>query len=251
MGKGNFDTKLAPTDIDLRLKAGAQIMFLNNDSGGRWVNGTVGEIKKITNEDIVVKIEGGSEVSIEPYTWQLYRYFLNTDKNVLDQEKTGSFTQYPIKLAWAITIHKSQGKTFDKVIIDLGRGAFAHGQTYVALSRCRTFEGLTFKKPLKKGNVIMDWRVVKFLTQFQYAISEENCSLDNKIELIKTAITNKKEMEIIYLKANDQKSKHSILPNFIGDLDYNGKPFFGLKAFCLKKKEDSVFRVDRILEIIN
>ncbi|PIT90480.1 MAG: AAA family ATPase, partial [Candidatus Komeilibacteria bacterium CG10_big_fil_rev_8_21_14_0_10_41_13] len=166
---GDFDKNSIPTAEILNLKSGAQVMMLNNDSSGRWINGTVGKIltvKKDENEDyyLLIRLEDGQKVRVTPHRWDIYRYFLKGKE--IQSETVGSFTQFPIRLAFAITIHKSQGKTFEKVIIDLGRGAFAHGQSYVALSRCVSFEGLILKKPLKMSDLRLDWEVVKFLTSY-------------------------------------------------------------------------------------
>ncbi len=164
--KGNFDMKQYPTDQDLILKVGAQVMFANNDMDGQWVNGTVGEVTEILPRAVVVKIHGGKEVHVTPHEWKLYRYEYDSSSRSPSQKSAGSFEQIPLKLAWAITIHKSQGKTFDRVTIDLGTGSFASGQTYVALSRCRTFEGIRLKKPIRKSDIQVDHQVHRFLTEF-------------------------------------------------------------------------------------
>ena len=165
---GAFEMKAAPTEQLLSLKVGAQVMFLNNDMTGQWVNGTLGEIQGIDKLESVLQIQihEGPLVTVRPHKWDLYKYVYTPDTKLLTQESSGSFTQFPIKLAWAITIHKSQGKTFDHVMIDLGRGAFASGQVYVALSRCRSLEGIELKKPLTKSQILMDNRVAWFLSQF-------------------------------------------------------------------------------------
>lgn len=165
---GDFDKKSLPTDIELNLKVGARVMFVKNDMIGRWINGTLGTVTKIIEDEfdetvVEVKIDNGSKVKVEPVSWSNYTSKFNPSNQSIEREEIGKFTQIPLKLAWAITIHKSQGKTFDKVILDIGYGAFAHGQTYVALSRCRTFEGLVLKKPIKYSDVIMDERVKVFL----------------------------------------------------------------------------------------
>ena len=167
----------------------------------------------------------------------------------IESETVGSFTQYPLKLAWAVTIHKSQGKTFDKVIIDIGKGTFAHGQMYVALSRGTSLSGLILKKPIKKSHVLLDWKVVRFMTGFQYKLSDERVSLDDKVKLIKKAISLKTSLEIAYLKANDEKSKRVVKPDFIGEMEYLDKTYLGFSGFDSKSGEDRTFRVDRILEI--
>ena len=107
-------------------------------------------------------------VEVMPCTWELFEYQYDRATKHISARKTGTFTQYPIRLAWAVTIHKSQGKTFDRVVIDLGRGAFAHGQVYVALSRCTSFAGITLVQKVTKPHIRTDWRVARFLTRFQY-----------------------------------------------------------------------------------
>jgi ATP-dependent DNA helicase PIF1 len=252
--KGDFDPKHYPTALNLALKEGAQVMMLNNDSSGYWVNGSVGKIVSIEIDEeggdfLVVELSDGKIVEVYPYTWEVSRYFYNKEENILDSESIGSFTQYPVRLAWAVTIHKSQGKTFDRVVIDIGRGAFAHGQVYVGISRCTSFEGLVLKKPILKKHIWMDWSIVKFLTRYQYKKSEEAMSLDEKLRCIKDAIAEGKALDIVYLKANDVKSKRRIEPQNLGEMEYLGKPFIGVEGYCMKRKEMRVFRVDRILEI--
>lgn len=166
--EGDIDAKQFPTDKNLELKVGAQVMFVNNDAAGRWVNGSVGRVTAVYEEFATVQLhDDGALVEVYPHRWDMYRYAYDSESRTLTQKKLGAFTQLPLKLAWAITIHKSQGKTFDKVIVDLGTGSFASGQTYVALSRCTNFEGVVLKKPIKKSDVRVDWRVQKFLKQYQ------------------------------------------------------------------------------------
>ncbi|OGZ77849.1 MAG: AAA family ATPase [Candidatus Staskawiczbacteria bacterium RIFOXYB2_FULL_32_9] len=253
---GDFDKNYLPTDKDLSVKIGSQIMLLNNDKHARWVNGTVAKIVDVEENvgdygepAIIVELDNGSIEEILPYTWEIFHYDYDPNSRSLQTKVIGSFTQYPLKLAWAVTIHKSQGKTFDKVIIDMGRGAFAHGQTYVALSRCTCLEGIVLKKPIIKNHIFLDWRVIKFLTKFQYKIGDNEQSQDEKIELIAKAIKEKSELEIIYLKANDEKSKRIIQPKIMGQMQYMGVEYLGVSAFCLTRREDRTFRVDRILSV--
>ncbi len=252
---GDFHLKDAPTAEFLTLKPKAQVMFLNNDSAGRWVNGTLGVVKEIHHagsgeiEEVIVVTEKGTTVEVTPHTWEIFEYHYNQGQRSLESNTLGSFTQFPLRLAWAVTIHKSQGKTFDRVIIDIGRGTFAHGQMYVALSRCRTLEGLTLCQEIQKRHIIMDWKVVKFLTQFQYKKSTDEVSFEDKIGMIEDAIRNEKTLKIIYLKASDVKSKREIKPFSVGEMEYLGKKYLGVEAFCLTRKENRVFRVDRILEM--
>jgi ATP-dependent exoDNAse (exonuclease V) alpha subunit len=154
----DFDEKSFPTERTLKLKKGAQVMMVKNDPNKRWVNGSLGIIQELTPEAITVSFDGVFQ-TIEQSTWEKVEYDFDRQSGQIESLVIGSFRQFPIKLAWAITIHKSQGKTFDKVIIDLGRGAFAHGQAYVALSRCRSFDGVYLKTPLKPSDIILDPRV--------------------------------------------------------------------------------------------
>jgi len=249
---GEFGKESMPTAEELKLKKGAQIMLLNNDAYGRWINGTIGKVKKFEKDEegeeiIVAELDNGDTVEISPYTWKIYKYFLKNEE--LRSEEVGSFRQYPVRLAFAVTIHKSQGRTFEKVVIDVGRGTFAHGQMYVALSRCTTLEGIVLKQPLKKNHILMDWQVVKFLTGMQYAKAALTCTREDKLAMLNTAIREKQTVEIVYLKAKDEKSKRLIRPVVIEDMEYNGHSFLGLGAYCLERNQKRVFNVDRILEI--
>jgi ATP-dependent exoDNAse (exonuclease V) alpha subunit len=164
---GEFNPSLFPTEMRLELKEQAQVMFLKNDPERKFVNGTIGKVTSLEPEAVrveVIKPDGGvEEIEVQRSEWEILRYKMKPDDpNQIETEVLGTFEQYPLRLAWAITIHKAQGKTFDRVIIDLGRGAFAHGQTYVALSRCRTLEGIILKEPLRPQDVLVDDRVVEF-----------------------------------------------------------------------------------------
>ncbi len=169
---GSFDKKQDPTAETLVLKVGARVMFLNNDQADRWINGTIGTVTDLAQRRVTVKIENGKEVEVDPFAWRMFRSRYNEEKNMIEKEEIGSFAQIPLRLAWAITIHKSQGKTFDKVLVDLGRGSFAHGQTYVALSRATSLEGLKLRAPLEMRHIIMDQRINQFLKQFQEEFGE-------------------------------------------------------------------------------
>jgi len=164
---GDFNPNLFPTTSALKLKLGAQVMFVKNDPRRRFVNGTIGKITKLLDDEIVVMIEDGFEktkfINVEKLEWDIQRYKAADDiEKGIETEVVGTFKQYPLKLAWAITIHKSQGKTFDKIIIEMGKGAFEHGQTYVALSRCRTLEGIVLKQPIRPRDIMVDDRIVEF-----------------------------------------------------------------------------------------
>ena len=250
--EGEFGKENLPTAIDLKIKPGAQIMMLNNDIQGRWVNGSIGEVKGLLRnnkgEDVIIAdLNDGSTVEIEPFTWEIYHSFV--DEGQLSSEVIGTFTQYPLMLAWAVTIHKSQGKTFDNVIIDIGRGAFAHGQTYVALSRCTSLEGIVLVKPLQKKDIWTDFRVVDFLTKYQYKKADKTNPVNEKIVLLEKAIKDKATLKITYLKPNDEKSIRNIQPQTVGEMGFAGKTYLGVIAFCQMRNQLRTFRVDRILEI--
>jgi ATP-dependent exoDNAse (exonuclease V) alpha subunit len=160
--KGEFKESELPTEIELRLKKGARVMLVNNDSQGRWVNGTLATVREVSDESVEVTLDEGKTYEILPYIWNKAKTKFDKESGELTRETLGSFTQFPLRLAWATTIHKSQGKTFDRVVIDLGRGAFAAGQSYVALSRCRTLDGITLKRPIRRSDLIMDARILDF-----------------------------------------------------------------------------------------
>jgi len=252
--EGEFDRRSLPTEEALELKPGAQVMLLTNDRKGRFVNGTIGRVAKITKvpdaDDLVtVELPDGDDIDLSPNTWELYRFQYDAEADRIESEPVGAFTQYPVRLAWAVTIHKSQGKTFDRVVIDIGRGAFAHGQVYVALSRCTSFEGLVLRTPIRKSHIWMDWRIVRFLTRFQYKKAEESLPMAGKRALLLEAIREGRELEIVYLKPDDTKSRRRIRPEAVEMMEYHDRTFEGLRAHCHTRGACRTFRLDRILEI--
>lgn len=161
--EGEFPKDRFPTDQVLELKEGAQVIFIKNDlEGRRWVNGTIAKVDSLDNKTVAVRLENGETHKLEKETWHNIRYTYNKRRNRIEEEIVGTFIQYPVKLAWAMTIHKSQGLTFDKVILDLGRGTFVNGQLYVGLSRCTSFEGLYLKKKITPRDIIKDPRLLNF-----------------------------------------------------------------------------------------
>lgn len=152
---GDFGGRSFPADEDLRLKVGAHVMMLRNDAEGRWVNGSMGTVAKLHRGDLTVEIDGVRH-EVEPATWERHRYTVSADSNELQRVVVAQFRQLPVRLGWAVTIHKAQGATLEAASIDLGRKAFSPGQTYVALSRLTTLEGLYLARPLIPGDVIVD-----------------------------------------------------------------------------------------------
>jgi ATP-dependent DNA helicase PIF1 len=211
---------------------------------------TTGRADGSTAHDrILVELRDGPTVEVEPWVWELFRYRYDADAKRIFTEQTGSFTQYPLKLAWAVTIHKSQGKTFDRVVVDIGRGTFAHGQLYVALSRCTSFHGLVLRTKVGRQHIRLDYRVIRFLTRYQYRKAEEKLSYEDKKGLIREAIRRNGELDIVYLKTDDTKTKRRIRPETIEMMEYRGKAFEGVRAYCFKRREARTFRIDRMLEV--
>ncbi|MGM0653465.1 MAG: exonuclease domain-containing protein [Bacillota bacterium] len=246
---GDIEQKSYPAEEELFLKTEAQVMLLNNDPAGRWINGSIGTVIDLLDDYIEVRLSSGKVVEVEPVKWHVYRFYWNREAQSVASDSLGSFEQYPVKLAWAITIHKSQGKTFDSVAIDLGRGAFAAGQLYVALSRCRSLDGIYLKRKIKETDIRVDYNVVRHLTGRQYNLSQEKLPLDDKVEIIREAAEQGTELEIVYLKNTDEKSERVIRPESVGMMNYCGRRYLGMRAYCCMRNEVRNFRVDRILQI--
>ncbi len=167
---GKFDPRLFPTPLDLQLKLGSQVMLLRNDPQRKYVNGTIGTIEDISEQEIKVRIyvkDDEEIITLERHVWEMIKYKYNEKEKKIEAEVIGSFEQWPLRLAWAITIHKSQGKTFERVYLDMGSGAFEYGQTYVALSRCTTLNGLQLKQALKMSDIMVDHRITDFYNQWR------------------------------------------------------------------------------------
>lgn len=170
--KGEFHERLYPTDYRLKLKPGCQVIMLRNHPERKFVNGSLGTIIQLNEESIIVDIiqaDGNEErITVSPMQWDILRYQIGTgDDKSITSHVTGSFIQFPLKLAWAVTIHKSQGQTYDRVKIDLGKGAFEFGQTYVALSRCRSLKGIYLERPVSMRDILVDTRVVNFYSEIR------------------------------------------------------------------------------------
>lgn len=165
---GEFPDSSLPTTMELRLKPQAHVIFIKNDMTHRWVNGTLGVVVGIEagGDALTIATDDGNEYVVEREKWSNVRYHFNEEEKKIEEEEIGTFVQFPVKLAWAITVHKSQGLTFSRVNIDFSGGVFAGGQTYVALSRCTSFEGLTLREPIRRNEVFVNSRVVDFARSY-------------------------------------------------------------------------------------
>ena len=183
--EGDFPESSLPTQLNLSIKEQAQVIFIDNDYDRRWVNGTIGMVSGIDeNGNVYVLLEDGREYLVEPTSWRNYKYKYNEKDKKVEEEIVGTFEQLPIRLAWAITVHKSQGLTFSRVVVDLTGGVFAGGQTYVALSRCTSLEGLVLKSRISLHDIFIRKEIVQFSQMFNDKQLIENSLRESEAELL-------------------------------------------------------------------
>lgn len=175
---GDFPVGSLPTEMELMLKCDAQVMLIKNNKEKKWVNGTLAKVVNITDNSITIELENGVRCDLEKEIWENIRYEYDEKKKQVIEEVLGTFTQYPLRAAWAVTVHKSQGLTFNRVDINLEGGAFSPGQTYVALSRCTSLEGIRIKNPITKDDVIVSDSAIGFSRRFNDQVSVEKALND-------------------------------------------------------------------------
>ena len=182
--EGDFPESSLPTQLNLSIKEQAQVIFIDNDYERRWVNGTIGMVSGIDeNGNVYVLLESGVEHLVEPTSWRNYKYKYNEKEKRIEEEIVGTFEQFPIRLPWAITVHKSQGLTFSRVVVDLTGGVFAGGQTYVALSRCTSLEGLVLKSKISSRDIFIRKEIVEFSQIFNNQALIEKSIKESEAEL--------------------------------------------------------------------
>jgi ATP-dependent DNA helicase PIF1 len=267
--KGKIKPEDYPTDFELKLKNGAQVMLIMNDRNRRWYNGSIGKIigfeylredendessdSNLQNSTLIinVRLENGTVVSVEQETWDIEEPSYNKEKKKLEYKSIGTFTQFPLVLSWATTIHKSQGKTFSKVILDISHGLFASGQLYVGLSRCTSLEGLVLWQPVWEKHIKVDWKVSKFFTEHYTKIAEKLLSYEAKERIVKACIQHRLLIEIKYLNKQNILSHRTITPKLYHYKELRGYYFWALLAWDSNRMEDRTFQISRILNIIN
>lgn len=213
--EGNFPDKNLPTAFDLVLKVGARIILLTNDQDKQWYNGTLATVTGVFEDRIMIRLDDGKQHMLTPFTWSYYKYTYDKKKKKIIKQVVGTYTQFPLKLAWAITIHKSQGQTFDTVVIWLEGRAFSKGQVYVALSRCKTLDGIALNRPIQHFDILVDDVVRKFLIAIRKYISNYKLPHEDKLKLLADSIKKGSSLIIHYLDIDEDLLEHHVLPRSV------------------------------------
>ncbi len=238
--EGDFPENSMPTALNLELKVGAQVIFVKNDKDKQWVNGTIGVVEGIDIEGkcIYVVTDDGEHYDVFPEQWENVRYKYNEQEKKIEEDLLGTFVQFPVKLAWAITIHKSQGLTFGKVNIDLTGGAFVGGQTYVALSRCRSLEGIKLKQPIRRTDIFVNPFVVNFAKTFN-----DNMAVQKALKTAEADIRYKEAVE-----AFDRGDFQACLDNFFIAIHARYDIEKPLPRRYIRRKLDIINEKDRLAD---
>lgn len=245
-----------PAPYKLHLKIGAQVMMIRNDPNKQWVNGSIGKIVKLGKDAITVEING-KKWRVAPELWQEVEYHYNSNASAIEEIVKSTFRQFPLQLSWAMTIHKSQGKTFDKITIDTGTGAFAHGQIYVALSRCTTLEGIRLNNPIKKTDIIVDPRVISFSNTRtvpapvpiapRYPKEEVSPAI---VAAIRMAVKKMCAVKIIYQNSDGINSERQLSQlSFSNGFMLPGNGNLYIDAFCHMRRTVRTFKLARIKKV--
>ena len=229
---GAVNPATMPVEPTLRLKVGARVMIVRNDQPhlGRWVNGTTGTVEGFFVEDSndgsstkgveVRKDDDGRVVKIPHCSWEVYAYTLRNER--VERELIGCYTQIPLRLAWALTIHKAQGKTFQQVIVDLSRATFAYGQIYVALSRCTRLQGISLTRPLQKNHISVDPVLTSFIAHYHIQQARQTQSWSSLVQVIRTAIATNQPLGLRYLRSSDNPVTLCVHPLALKQIQYKG-----------------------------